>query len=179
LKPEANARLQRRLAEQLELITTLISRIRNLALDLRPSILDDLGLVPAIRWYLDRQVGIGSMYGILDCDRADYPLSGSVGTACFRVLQEAIANVLKHARAANIRVTLRLSEQRLSVTIADDGAGFDVARARRESLRGGSFGLLGMQERLELIGGSLEIKSQPGEGTIVVALLPLIINDNN
>jgi PAS domain S-box-containing protein len=160
-------------SEQLKLVDTIIERVRNLALDLRPSILDDLGLVPALRWHLDRQVSLAKIYGTLNSDKAAYPISSSVRISCFRVVQEAVNNILKHARATRIQVSLQQLDGQLKVVIADDGIGFDVAQARRESMRGESFGLLGMQERIELLGGTFEIHSELGNGSQVIAGFPL------
>jgi signal transduction histidine kinase len=151
-----------------------IKQVRARALDLRPSILDDLGLAPALRWLVDRQAlraGL-SGYFIGPTSRA-LPLHPDVATACFRVAQEALSNVLRHARARNVWVRLKQDADGVQLVVRDDGVGFDPREARRRASRGASLGLLGIRERAELLGGRAVIDSEPGHGTSVFAWLPL------
>ena len=96
-----------------------------------------------------------------------------VEIACYRVMQEAITNILRHASASLIRLRLAHNEQFLQIRIWDDGRGFDVDEARRRALSGDSFGLLGMEERAVLAGGGIEFASQPGQGSEIHAWFPL------
>ena len=130
--------------------------------------LDDLGLVAALRWYLDRQAQRGGVRLHFAADAIDR-LNPTIETACFRLAQEAVTNVLRHAGARNVEVTLAHSEGRLEMRVVDDGRGFDVEQARARAARGESFGLLGMEERALLAGGELEIISGVGVGTSIVA----------
>jgi len=154
-------------------LTHLSQRVRELALDLRPSILDDLGLVAALRWYIDRQmqdVGVRVEYHLETL--AARPDAGTE-TACFRVAQEALTNILRHAQATVVRISLRADEGSLRLVIQDDGIGFDSAEAYERALHGESMGLLGMRERVELTGGELRIDSAPGRGATLEACFPL------
>lgn len=97
----------------------------------------------------------------------------STETACFRVVQEGLTNVLRHAKACRVGVELRQIGSELQLQLHDDGVGFDVEAARQRALRGDSLGLLGMQERVLLIGGSIDIQSGPQRGTTIQVCLPL------
>ena len=161
------------LAESLTTTQQTLRQVRDLSLDLRPSLLDDLGLGAALRWYLERQ---GQRMGFtiaLDDDLADVRYPASVETTCFRVAQEAITNVIRHANAQRVRVTVRRDLGELHLVVEDDGSGFDVTAARERASRGYSMGLLGMEERATLAGGHLDIESQPGTGTRVRARFPI------
>lgn len=162
-----------RLTDSLEIIEHALNQVRDLSLDLHPSILDDLGLVPALQWYLDRQA---ERTGLAVQFRADSPESNlppEVQTTCFRITQEAITNIVRHANAHQVRVELYQTAAKLELVIRDDGAGFDVQAARRVAARGTSLGLIGMQERVTLIGGRLALKSAPGAGTELRVRFPL------
>lgn len=161
------------LAASVESVERVLARVRDLSLDLRPSLLDDLGLVPALRWYAERQArqsGVPVQLVVRDAERR-FP--SAVETACFRIAQEALTNALRHAGAGAVDIALRAGEGAIEVEVRDDGAGFDAAAARERAARGGSFGLLGMQERAELAGGTLAVESAPGQGTTVRACFPL------
>jgi two-component system sensor histidine kinase UhpB len=147
--------------------------VRQLSLNLRPLQLDDLGLVAALRSHLDRQAGLGGLAPHFDAGEAPPQLDPETETACFRVAQEAITNVLRHARARNLWVRLFTAGDRLALSVRDDGGGFDSDRARRRAHAGGSLGLAGMEERIAIAGGSIELRSQPGQGTVLLATFPI------
>ncbi len=146
-----------------------IDQVRHIALDLRPSVLDDLGLEAALRWYADRQIRRTNLALHVDTDLGGCRLSADMETACFRVAQEALTNVARHARAARAWVELRRRDAEVELTVRDDGVGFDPSVARGRAAEGASFGLLGMQERVQLLGGQFAIESQPGRGACVRA----------
>jgi two-component system sensor histidine kinase UhpB len=138
-----------------------MQQLRTLSLGLRPPMLDDLGLVAALRWHIQ---GVRERTGLavrLEVDPCAGRQAAELEMACFRVVQEALNNVVQHARAANVSVELRCSEGELDLTVRDDGAGFDVAAARKQANRGPSLGLLGMEERVRLLGGQFGIQSAP------------------
>lgn len=137
------------------IITDLTQRMRTLSLDLRPSVLDDLGLAAAARWYVRERVESANLHVNLAMDQSFPRLPSIVETTCFRVLQSALTNVQRHARAHRVEVNLHLSNGELSLTIHDDGQGFDVMEARRQSAAGKTFGLVAMDERVRLVGGAL------------------------
>ena len=161
------------LQESLHLVTNILHQVRSLSLTLRPSLLDDLGLVAALRWYIDQQVqrtGIG-MQLVTAPLTPRFPTE--VETVCFRVTQEALTNIVRHAQAQQVQVELQHETALLQLRIRDDGVGFDVGAARERAVRGTSMGLLGMQERVQLVGGQLAIASKPQRGTEICARFPL------
>jgi signal transduction histidine kinase len=142
-------------------------------MDLRPALLDDFGLVPAIRWYLERHAAHAEFNIDLSADPLMPRWPPPVETACFRVIQEAVTNAMRHSGAKTLHIEIRHEGSGLRFAILDDGVGFDVDGARRRALAGGSIGLAGMQERVEFLGGNLEIESRHGQGTRIGVLLPL------
>lgn len=158
-----------RVMECVETTRHTLERVRQLSLSLRPLQLDDLGLAAALRSHLDRQASIGGLTPHFDAAESPHGVAPDVETACFRVAQEAITNVLRHARARNLWVRLFTAGGRLALSVRDDGAGFDLDAARRRGSAGASLGLVGMEERAALAGGSLELRSAPGQGTVLLA----------
>jgi signal transduction histidine kinase len=159
--------------ECVETVRHALERVRQLSLSLRPLQLDDLGLVAALRSHLDRQTGIGGLAPHFDAREAPRGVAPELETACFRVAQEAINNVLRHARARNLWLRLYNVEGRLALSVRDDGSGFDLEAARRRGAAGASLGLVGMEERVALAGGTLELRSAAGQGTVLLATFPL------
>ncbi|HEY6864055.1 MAG TPA: response regulator [Burkholderiales bacterium] len=160
--------------EECVLITDqALDQVRNLSLNLRPSQLDDLGLIAALRWQIGRQAAASGLHTEFEADELSERLEPALETACFRFVQEAMTNVARHAQASNAWIEARRKGDRLRVSVRDDGRGFDVAEATREAIARGSLGLLGMQERVGLAGGRLNVSSRPGEGTTIVAEFPL------
>jgi PAS domain S-box-containing protein len=155
------------------IITGLTQQVRALSLDLRPSVLDDLGLVSAVRWYIRERIEPTGLKVTLHVDANLPRLSAIRETTCFRVLQSALTNVLRHAQAQKVQVGLHKVEGNLLLVIKDDGLGFDVKAARRTALEGKSLGLLGMEERVRLAGGKFEISSVQGGGTEIRVELPI------
>ena len=161
------------LDESVAIVEQLMEAVRSMSLELRPSALDDLGLAAALRWYADRQ---GRRAGFSVRVRTQLPaerLASDLETACFRVAQEAITNVARHAGAKRVEVDARAEDGTLDLTVRDDGSGFDVAAVRGGTMAEGSIGLDGMEERVRLLGGDFGIDSQPGTGTTVWARFPL------
>lgn len=163
-----------RIREARSIAAGLLEEIRRLILGLRPSVLDDLGLVPAIRWLCetsltDRGIGVS-----IETDQAGSRLPSHIEVALFRIIQEAVGNVARHARARHVRVALEVADGVARVTVADDGAGFDVGRAVGPPGLDGGVGLVGMQERVGLLGGGIAIRSRIGGGTEIVVNVPLV-----
>jgi len=164
----------RKLAESAALVEEAIDHVREAALRLRPPILDDLGLAPALRWYVGRQATAAGLAFHLDVTALeDIRLPQSVETTCFRLAQEAITNVIRHAHARYLEISVSIAAGELEVVIHDDGTGFDVDAARSRAAAGTSLGLLSMEERVSLAGGGLVIESTPAHGTTLRAHLPL------
>jgi signal transduction histidine kinase len=165
--------LAARILECVDTARHTLERVRQLSLSLRPLQLDDLGLVAALRSHLDRQASIGGLTPHFDAAEVPQGVAAEVETACFRVAQEAITNVLRHARARNVWLRLFCDCGRLALSVRDDGAGFDPQAARRRGAGGASLGLVGMEERAALAGGALELRSAPGQGTVLLATFAL------
>ena len=166
--PEEAARLERLrgIAEH------TLSELRTLIYELRPTILDDLGLGAAIRWMVKEVVEPTGLKVDLQLQGFDRRLPHQVETAIFRITQEAFNNMLKHAAASRARVAVEVNSREVTVTVEDNGKGFNPA-AVPVSRAGRGLGLLGMRERAELLGGVLEIDSVMGRGTRVHGVLPL------
>jgi len=165
--------LRARVAEGVETVQHTLERVRQLSLSLRPPQLDDLGLAAALRSHVDRQAGVAGLAAHFDAAEAPQDIEPETETACFRVAQEAINNIVRHARAHNVWVRLFTAGGRLALSVRDDGRGFDLEAVRRRGASGASLGLVGMEERVALAGGSLELRAAPGQGTVVLATFPL------
>jgi len=161
------------LAEFKNSVRNALEETRQLIFDLRPMTLDDLGLVPTLRKFIKEygdRYGLATRFNVVGQERR---LPGNTEGVLFRIIQEALTNVHKHARAKMAEVTMNLQASRVAVTIKDDGQGFDVARTEANLHKNKNLGLLSMRERAELEKGTLEIRSQPGRGTEVKVEIPL------
>ena len=163
----------RQLETCIRIADRVLGQVRSLSLDLRPPQLDTLGLVAALRWQLDRQAHAAGLTTYFAADSLPSQRNSDLETACFRVGQEAVTNVVRHAHASHIWVELRRRGAELHLLIRDDGKGFDAAGALEHALKGGSMGLLSMQERAMLAGGRLDIDSKPNIGTTIYAIFLL------
>lgn len=156
------------LTELKTMSTQALQELRDLIVDLRPSLLDDLGLVPALQSQVHaftQRTGV----------QADFVLNGrrqrvqpEIETIVYRIAQEALTNVTKHAQASRVTVQIGFDDHALHLEVRDDGRGFDTANGRRQV-----WGLLGMQERVALVGGTCVVQSQPGQGTAVQVTIPI------
>ena len=165
--------VQEQLASLRESASGAVEEVRRMMSDLRPSILDDMGLESAVSWYAETHLEREGIATELDLQKTATPLSPNIEISAFRVFQEAITNVVKHAAASNVRISLKYDERHVRGTIEDDGDGFEVSAAQPGADGGWAVGLLGMTERVGLLGGSLQIDSKPGEGTSVNFEIPL------
>jgi signal transduction histidine kinase len=150
-----------------EIVDRSIAQIRDLSLRLHPPMLDLLGLGPTLRWYVEERLRNTALRAHLSIETKTSRFGSVIENACFRVVQEAVTNVLRHAEARELSVQLRKEPQALHLTVRDDGRGFDLADARARAVAGGHAGLAGMQERVALAGGALEVCSKPAAGTEV------------
>jgi signal transduction histidine kinase len=162
-----------RLAEAKALTVRALEELHRLILDLRPSVLDDLGLLSAIRWSAERHLepkGIAVRCEFGDIETRFAP---EVETALFRVVQEAITNIARHSKADTALIQCAERDGNLTIEIEDDGEGFDMAGLPPPGSRQRGLGLLGMRERVELLGGTLEVDSAPGQGVRIMLTVPL------
>ena len=166
------ARLQDELAQLKDLVRLSLQDVRKVIFDLRPMALDDLGLVPALRTFLkdfQARTGIETDFAAFGSERR---LDPAFEVAIFRLVQEALTNVYRHAGASRVWVKVETAGgSQIKVGVRDDGSGFDPEQVRAAG--GGHFGLVGMRERTELLGGSMEIISAPGQGTRLNFVFPL------
>jgi PAS domain S-box-containing protein len=159
------------LEECMALLQRAGEEVRGLALELRPTMLETSGLDATLRWLAQQH----QQRTRIEVEVVDYSngVSGEVAIACFRVAQEALTNVVRHAQAQHAWLELSKRESTVELVVRDDGVGFDVTTARERAARNGRLGLLGMSERVQILGGSLEVDSQPGRGTRIRASFPL------
>jgi PAS domain S-box-containing protein len=155
------------------IIDVALEQVRDLSFELRPSLLDNLGLVAALRWYSDQytqRTGIRTK-SVTNLPEGQTRLRQELETACFRIVQEALTNVVRHANAKNVSIDLRKLDHKIVLSIKDDGIGFD-----QFSPNGGAsairLGLTGMKEHALALGGTLEIESAPAQGTEIRAYFP-------
>jgi signal transduction histidine kinase len=153
------------------LVENSISVVRNMALLLRPSMLDDLGLVPALQWQgreVSKRTGVRVK---VVADQVPEELTEEHKTCVYRIVQEALHNCVQHSGASEVKVTVSQEQDRLLLSVQDDGKGFDAQHAR-------GLGLLGLQERISYFGGTFTIDSEPGKGTVLRAVLPLAVGNS-
>ena len=147
-------------------------RVRTLALELRPAMLETAaGLDGTLRWLVEQQSRLGGIAIALSGHLPD--VSSEIAVTCFRVVQEALTNVIRHAGAREVHINLEQTADAVTVTVKDDGVGFDVGTTGRQAAARGHLGLVGMQERVDILRGELSIESSPGGGTRVRLSLPL------
>ena len=167
--PEAQESLIQKITEMITLIDTSISNVKRISSQLRPGLLDDLGLVPAIQW----QVGDFEQRTGIKCKLAtnaeDIAIDRDISTAFFRILQEALTNVARHANATKVNICLRRKADNLELKIIDNGKGITKKQIQDPK----SFGLMGMRERIEYLGGEFKITGIRGKGTTLVSIVPL------
>jgi len=158
-------------AETVALVDAMIGRVRKISSDLRPPLLDEVGLFPALRAYVDAQSALSGVRIELETEGTDGArLDAAREIACFRVVQESLTNALRHAAPRRIRVRAIRRPASLSLSIDDDGGGFDTAKLAAPA---GHLGVVGMQERIRARGGVLRIDSRPGRGTTVDVEMPI------
>jgi two-component system sensor histidine kinase UhpB len=160
-----------------QLATSTLGSLRKIIAGLRPAILDDLGLVPAIRWYARSNLEDAGILVELHAPAEPLALPPRLTTTLFRIAQEAINNIVHHSQAQTARIELEILDPQqptstIYLRIEDDGCGFDVAQNQADAMRQQRWGLAGIQERVELVGGEISVTSQPGHGTLIQVYLP-------
>jgi signal transduction histidine kinase len=164
--PADGAEIRERLDHMKSVAERTVGTVRDIALLLRPSMLDDLGLVAALEWQ-GREVSRRSeMEVAVESENVSDDLPDEYRICVYRLVQEALSNAVRHSRARNARVRVVTSGHSIAVEVSDDGRGFDPQRSR-------GLGILGMEERVKRLGGTLTVKSAPGQGSLLKAELPL------
>jgi signal transduction histidine kinase len=147
-----------------------LNELQRVITDLRPSHLDDLGLAAALRWYAEEVQGRAPIEVAVEVTGEARELPSVVSTALFRVAQEALTNVVRHSRASYAIVVLEFTSDGVRLRVEDNGSGFDIASLRNSARP--SWGLLGMEERAHLLGGTMKVESSPGGGTTIDVTVP-------
>lgn len=163
-----------RMEDSIRILDHLLQQVRQLSLDLRPPLLDELGLIPALRWLADQQGQRSGLRITFTANVEQLDVDGTIPIACFRVAQEAITNAIRHANAKVIHLELRHKVERIWLSVRDDGVGFDPATIQQQAARGASFGLVSMKERVLLAGGEWEVESSAEGGTEIRAWFPFV-----
>ena len=166
---EASAKLE----DARALTSRTLDGLHRVIFDLRPSVLDDLGLVSAVRWWVDRHLTPAGITARLEIENLEDRLPPTVEIPVFRAIQEALTNVVRHSGAKTVLVQMSRESGTLSVDVEDDGKGFTPADVATPSETGQGLGLLGMRERIEILGGTLTLDSSPGAGTHVAFTVPV------
>jgi len=153
----------------INLVATTMQELKKLAMDVRPSILDDLGLIPALRGYIET-ISCGTEVRVNFNENVDCTLSPNIETNVYRIVQEAVANALKHSKADKIEVSVENKNNSLLLSIRDNGIGFKV---EKYSIDNNKLGIINMEERVNLLGGKFHIESNIGQGTSVEVEIPI------
>ncbi|MHB8104594.1 MAG: sensor histidine kinase [Dehalococcoidales bacterium] len=164
--------VKKRLEELWQQTDSILQGVRRLSQDLRPAAIDRLGLLPAVRWLAEevtKYSGVATHVSILG---KEHRLPEEVAIALFRIIQEALRNVWRHSGATSAKIKLEFTENRTKITISDNGKGFILAGKIGDLAKHGKLGLAGMQERVQLVGGTISVESEPGKGTIITVEAP-------
>jgi len=171
--PARQKELKQQIVDARALAANSLTELRRIFSGLRPAILDDLGLIPAIRWYARSHLEPVGIQVEVKEPGTPAELSTAIATTLFRITQEAVSNIVRHAGARSVTIALQLNDGVVSLRIEDDGHGFDPGNASREAVELQRLGLLGIRERAELLGGQVQIESAPEKGTSVQVSVPL------
>ena len=174
--PQPVAELRRALKKNQELAISILDGVHRLMLDLRPSVLDDMGLIAALNWFAENRLATLGIRFHIETSGRERRLPPHIEVTLFRMAQEAIFNIAQHSRAESSIISLEFAKKTVKLTIEDDGIGFDAGRVgelfvKPDGKRG--LGLLGIKERAELLGGSFAVNSEPGSGTQVTIAVPI------
>lgn len=159
--------------DSIGLVDETLTHVRALSVELRPTVLDDLGLGEAVAWYANRQAERAGYAIVVEQALGEGRLPEAIETAGFRIVQQAVTNIARHAKAKNVRIVLRRDSQTVELAVVDDGIGFDVPDARIRSQAGESLGLVDMTELAYMAGGILTITSTKGKGSTVRVQFPM------
>ncbi len=171
--PEELTEVRGKMSATSQLTEQTLENVRKLIFDLRPTLLDDLGLVPAIRWYAKNTLEPMGVRVHFDASAHLGREAAPLETAVFRIAQEAVNNIARHAHARHAELSLSREPSALVFCIQDDGRGFDIAANECETDGYHHWGLFGLRERVEVLGGTLDIRSEPGKGTRLRVEIPV------
>jgi len=170
--PQTLLTVRGRLGDAKSLSNQTLTAMRQLSMDLRPTMLDELGLIPTLRWYIQNfsnRLNIDSQFQAIGFEEK---LPPQIETAFYRIVQEALNNISKHAGATRVEIFFEHRDSTICASITDNGRGFDLDRVSHPESPGRGFGIIGMQERVSLLGGKIDIQSSPGRGTRIHIKVP-------
>lgn len=170
--PQADSVARDRLGEAKSLSSQTLIAMRQLSMDLRPTMLDDLGLIPTLRWYIQNFSNRLSIHSHFQATGFDEKMPPQIETAFYRIVQEALNNVAKHAEANHIEISVERRNGTIYASIIDNGKGFDLEKVLHPESPERGFGIIGMQERVSVLGGKIEIQSRIGFGTHIRIEVP-------
>jgi two-component system sensor histidine kinase UhpB len=171
--PKEQPEIKMRLISARQLASSILDELRKIIYNLRPTILDDLGLIPAIRWYARTNLNQAGIQVEINLPEEQIVLSPHLKTTMFRITQEAVNNIVRHSKARNASITLSKNGEAVLFSAQDDGDGFDISHTPIEAIKMHQWGLVGIQERVELVGGNFRITSAPNKGTQIEVTIPL------
>ncbi len=174
LRKKLDPNLLSYIEDSINLIDKTIDQVRNLSLNLRPSLLDDLGLSPSLKWYIEKGKNRSNLNIEYIFDFDQEKINKDLAIVIFRIIQESIINIIKHAQAKNVFLEVKEEEKNIIINIKDDGIGFDAENIWEKVKEGRALGILGIKERVELFNGKMELKSKRGEGTEIRVVLPFL-----
>jgi two-component system sensor histidine kinase UhpB len=171
--PLGEDELRQRLETARQLAAGILVELRKIVHGLRPAILDDLGLMPAIRWYARSNLEEAGIQVDVNMPEERLDLPPELKTTLFRIAQEAINNIQRHSQAHKATISIEKNKDHIHLCVEDDGQGFDVPHSQGEAIRHRQWGLVNIQERAELVGGDVDFVSEPGKGTRLQVFVPL------
>ena len=171
--PKDSTEIKLKLQSTRQLASSILDELRKIIYNLRPTILDDLGLIPAIRWYARTNLKQAGIQAEINLPEDQLTLSPHLKTTMFRITQEAVNNIVRHSKARNATIALSTNGEVVLFNAQDDGEGFDITRTPFENIKMHQWGLVGIQERAELVGGNYKITSAPKMGTKIEVIIPL------
>jgi two-component system sensor histidine kinase UhpB len=170
--PQSLPLVLERLREAKSLSHQTLTAMRQLSMDLRPTMLDDVGLIPTLRWYIQNFSNRLNIYSNFQAAGFEEKLPPQIETAFYRIIQEALNNIAKHAEASRVEISLDRRDSIISASITDNGRGFDPDKVLRPESPERGFGIMGMEERVSLLGGKMDIQSKPDSGTYIYIEVP-------
>jgi len=168
LENEENTTILPRIPEIIQIIDASMSSVRTIAMGLRPSVLDDIGLIPAIKWYLSEVSSRANIKSSFRSNCEDIQLSKDLSINIYRIVQETITNVIKHANCKTLKLSAMLNNNEFQLRVADDGIGI----SHEDINKTGHFGLIGIRERVANFNGELEIRSNKPSGMVITITFP-------
>ncbi|MGB9629973.1 MAG: ATP-binding protein, partial [Thermodesulfobacteriota bacterium] len=170
--PQTLSNLRGRLGETKTLSNQTLSAMRRLSMDLRPTMLDDFGLIPTLRWYIQNFSNRLNIFSHFEARDIEEKLPSQIETALYRIIQEALNNVAKHSEASRVEISIEKRDSVIHAYITDNGKGFDLEKVLQPESPERGFGLIGMKERVSLLGGKIDIQSKLGMGTQIHIEIP-------